>query len=542
MVTAFQAGILLNVVSAGAVILLGLFLLVAKPRRGYTWAFGSFLILWGTVAVLGNVASLSQIEGDAAATRRWALLHASALIGLYLPLAYFASIYPTRHGLFARSGPAAVLLLAPAAAGAALLFLDPSLFFVGTRAPSPTTVSVWGPAYLAFSLLFSAAFYYAVISLATHETRAKDDGERRRTLFVLLGLLLFIASRSAESLVLYGASLAGSGLRPQDVAFAIDGALGTAVVVSVVVLLLRRPRPERERGWVLAASLAPVAIGIATGLSKVSPPFPPLETAGLMRILAAGLITYAIVRYEVFVELYRQLQEKARLLEERNRDLDDFAYVVSHDLQAPLRQVKGFLQLLDRRLDGKLDKKTQEIVDFAVQGGDRAQALVQDILEYSRAGKAGGPLVATSSGDALDKALTRLQLATEESGAQVTRDPLPAVRADPTQLAQVFQNLVGNAIKFRGNAPPLVHVSARRVQDEWQFSVRDNGIGIPPEHHDRIFGLFQRLHGPDEVPGSGAGLAICRRIIERHGGRIWVESRSGEGATFYFTLPALDGA
>jgi light-regulated signal transduction histidine kinase (bacteriophytochrome) len=214
--------------------------------------------------------------------------------------------------------------------------------------------------------------------------------------------------------------------------------------------------------------------------------------------------------------------------------------VASHDLQEPLRMVASFTQLLEQRYRGKLDADADDFIGFAVDGARRMQALVNDLLAYSRVGTRGKELAPTDSEAVLEIALANLKTAMDETGATVTHDPLPTVAADETQLSQVFQNLVGNARKFRGTEAPRVHVSAQPEDGQWRFSVRDNGIGIDPKHAERIFVIFQRLHARPEYPGTGMGLAISKRIVERHGGRIWVESELGKGATFYFTIRAVE--
>ncbi|HZG42276.1 MAG TPA: ATP-binding protein, partial [Longimicrobium sp.] len=236
--------------------------------------------------------------------------------------------------------------------------------------------------------------------------------------------------------------------------------------------------------------------------------------------------------------LARQAQELAR----SNADLEQFAYVASHDLQEPLRMVASYTQLLARRYRDKLDDDAHEFIGYAVDGVTRMQALIGDLLAYSRVGKGGGPVERADLEAVFQRTLDVLRTAIEESGAQVTSGPLPTVAADPVQMGQVLQNLVGNGLKFRGAEPPRVHVSAERRGDGWLVSVRDNGIGIAPEYAQRIFVIFQRLHTRAEYAGTGIGLAICKKIVERHGGRIWVESAEGQGSTFYFTLPAGDEA
>jgi PAS domain S-box-containing protein len=225
-------------------------------------------------------------------------------------------------------------------------------------------------------------------------------------------------------------------------------------------------------------------------------------------------------------------------LKRSNEELQQFAYVSSHDLQEPLRMVASYTQLLAKRYKGRLDSDADEFIAFAVDGCNRMQGLIQDLLAYSRAGTTGKALSEVSGEDALQGALTNLRITIEQSGAVVSHDSLPAIRTDETQLTQVFQNLVGNAIKYRSAEAPRVHVSAtKNGGNEWIFSVRDNGLGIAPQYFERIFILFQRLHGRNEFEGTGIGLAICKKVLERLGGRIWVESQLEKGSTFYFALP-----
>jgi PAS domain S-box-containing protein len=231
-----------------------------------------------------------------------------------------------------------------------------------------------------------------------------------------------------------------------------------------------------------------------------------------------------------------EIKQAMEKLQQSNSELEQFAYVASHDLQEPLRMVASYVQLLERRYKGKLDTDADEFIGYAVDGANRMRGLIDDLLTYSRVSRLGKPFAPVDVESTLDIALLNLQASIADNGAVVTHDKLPTVVADGGQLVQLFQNLIGNAIKFHGKEPPRVHVSARVEQTEYLFSIKDNGIGIAPEYFDRLFKIFQRLHTREEYSGSGIGLAICKRIVERHGGRIWIESEVGKGSTMYFTL------
>jgi PAS domain S-box-containing protein len=257
----------------------------------------------------------------------------------------------------------------------------------------------------------------------------------------------------------------------------------------------------------------------------------PLESAGGI------LVTAAVRDITTRKAAEANLLEKVAELNRSNEELGQFAYIASHDLQEPLRMVASYTQLLSRRYKGKLDSDADEFIAFAVDGAGRMQRLIQDLLTFSRVGTKGKDLLATSSEEALQQALINLRGAIEQSGAQVTHDPLPNVIADETQLIQLFQNLIGNGIKYQKNGTPKVHVcAARNGGDKYTFSVQDNGLGIDSQYFERIFGMFQRLHKREEFAGTGIGLAICKKIVERHGGKISVESKVGQGSTFRFTL------
>ncbi|OQA31977.1 MAG: Phytochrome-like protein cph1 [Betaproteobacteria bacterium ADurb.Bin341] len=253
-----------------------------------------------------------------------------------------------------------------------------------------------------------------------------------------------------------------------------------------------------------------------------------------------GRVTHYVVEYSDETETWeaeRALKRRTDELAYSNRELEQFAYVASHDLQEPLRMVASYAQLLARRYKDKLDKDAHEFIGFAVDGATRMQSLINDLLKLSRVGTQVRPSAPISCTKILRDTLSNLELAIQESAAVVTSDPLPTINGDEILLIQLFQNLIGNAIKFRAaDRPVKIHVGARHIDDAWEFSISDNGMGIAPEHFDRIFVIFQQIQSKSEHPGNGIGLALCKKIVERHGGKIWVVSRLGEGATFFFTI------
>jgi PAS domain S-box-containing protein len=236
-------------------------------------------------------------------------------------------------------------------------------------------------------------------------------------------------------------------------------------------------------------------------------------------------------------ELERSRSELAR----SNKSLEEFAYVASHDLQEPLRTISSYIQLLERRLEGKLDTDTTEFMGYVVDGSKRMRDMINDLLAYSRVNTRGETFKPTDLEKVLKEALRNCETAIHESGAMVTSDHLPTVIAAPSQTVQLFQNLLSNAIKFRSEEAPRIHVGVGPREKEWLFSVSDNGIGFEQKYADHVFGLFQRLHAKEKYPGTGIGLALCKNIVERHGGHIWVESIPQKGTTFHFTFPMIDG-
>jgi light-regulated signal transduction histidine kinase (bacteriophytochrome) len=232
-----------------------------------------------------------------------------------------------------------------------------------------------------------------------------------------------------------------------------------------------------------------------------------------------------------------ELEQKSQDLARSNAELEQFASTASHDLKEPLLAIAIGLKLLKRRYENKLDHEANKFITETIDEAKWMQTLISDMLSYARMDISGKPFVQTDCAAILNRTLSNLRLPLEQSSAVVTQDPLPVVMADPIQLNQLLQNLISNAIKFHGEEKPNIHISAERNEKEWVFSVSDNGIGMPAEHRERIFEIFQRLHNKKEYPGTGIGLSTCKKIVERHGGRIWVKSEIGKGSTFYFTIP-----
>lgn len=234
------------------------------------------------------------------------------------------------------------------------------------------------------------------------------------------------------------------------------------------------------------------------------------------------------------------MEEQKADLARSNQELEQFAHAASHDLREPLRMVVSFLQLISERYKGKLDQEADEWIHYAVDGAERMQRLIADLLAYAAVGS-GQAVTEVNLADVLQEVRANLAAPIRETSAVIESGPLPTAPADRVEMVQLFQNLIGNAIKFHGSKPPHVRVAAKQEDDVWQFTVADNGIGIAPEHRDRIFSMFERLNDRSRYPGTGIGLAICRKIVERLGGRIWVESTDGNGTAFNFTLPAVVG-
>jgi signal transduction histidine kinase len=312
-------------------------------------------------------------------------------------------------------------------------------------------------------------------------------------------------------------------------------ALGLLVLLVVLALGVRRvvTRPISD----LATGVRRVADGDFDAVVVGTGPREVVELGGDVDAMRRQILAELSALRAASDRLDRQAQE----LERSNAELEQFAYVASHDLQEPLRKVASFTQLLERRYKGQLDDRADQYISFAVDGAKRMQGLINDLLAFSRVGRLLHEHVEVDAGDLVAQALGNLSLAIEDTGTEVTVDELPRVHGDISLLTGVFQNLISNAVKFRGDVPARIHVGVRDAGDQWEFSVADNGIGIEPEYAERIFVIFQRLHSKDAYPGTGIGLAMCRKIVEYHGGRIWLDTdvAGTAGTTFRFTLPKL---
>ena len=346
-------------------------------------------------------------------------------------------------------------------------------------------------------------------------------------------------------LVLYGGyRLPDTDIRPETYARIVAWALGGfGLLLGVVGLRVLSPGVTIDAPlWsiVLATAIGTVA-GFAIGVNEARA-FSRAHVAEQRSQELEETTAELEETVEQLEETKTELKNTVEHLQTSNERLEQFAYAASHDLQEPLRMVSSYLQLLENRYADDLDEDALEFIDFAVDGADRMRRMVDSLLEYSRVSRSES-LEPTDANAVFDDVLDDIQLRIEEADATITTDDLPTVTADPDQLAQVFRNLISNALTYSGDEPPQVHVSAERTNGAWRFAVADEGIGIDPDYHSRIFNVFERVHTDEETSESGAGgigLALCERIIERHAGEIWVESESGEGATFHFTVPLVE--
>jgi signal transduction histidine kinase len=372
----------------------------------------------------------------------------------------------------------------------------------------------------------------------TGEEHARVGGERFRAVQTALTALRSRLTR------MHGAATIRLVQGWQALYLALGGMAAVLVLAGIGFALIVRHavlRPVAE----LTGQVRAVAHGDFEHALKVGHPAELAELSGHVDAMRRRIVA----EWRRTSEAQDKLKEQADELRRSNAELEQFAYVASHDLQEPLRKIASFTQILEQRYGGQLDDRARQYIAFAVDGAKRMQSLIGDLLDLSRVGRVGGELVPLDGAVPLEDALENLASQIEEAGAAVTRDELPRVLGNRVQLTQLFQNLVGNAVKFRSREAPRVHIGVRRAGDMWEFSCSDNGIGIGDKHSERIFLIFQRLHGRDAYSGTGIGLALCRKIVEYHGGRIWVDNdgpdddrpdgedaSAGRGTTFRWTL------
>lgn len=401
----------------------------------------------------------------------------------------------------------------------------------------------------------AVSFIFCGMALLTMDVETRHGFRPAQVFIVLVGLIALLALIGHAYRVL-PLSRIGS-----QVPMALNSAIGFELFAMCALAVrpdkgLMQVITSNTTGGAMARRLLPAAVLIplvlgALAFSSEKHEIIDIESGmslfAFASVVLFGAVIWCNARLLFLAEGERQrtmekLKETSEELERSNTELQQFASVASHDLTEPLRMITSYLELLNIKAQKKLGAEEQEFIGYAVDGARRMQMLIQDLLAYARVGTRGRPLEPTDCEKVMETALTNLKVAISESKAVIEHDVLPVVMGDAVQLAQVFQNLLGNAIKFHGNAPPRIHVGAKSRGGEWLFRVKDNGIGIDPKNFERIFVLFQRLHTRQEYPGTGMGLAICKKIIERHGGRIWVESQPGQGTTFFFTIPAREGA
>jgi signal transduction histidine kinase len=411
-----------------------------------------------------------------------------------------------------------------------------------------------------------AALFFAVSNMALLNISLGGARVVYRNLGALLGLVVFVAGFLTTTGYLYGTPLLyGGTTRPIAPAAGFCFALlGAAIILAAGAKAwpLRHFVGSHVQARLLRTFLPIVALFILVDgwLTVVIPEYFDVNPVYLSAVLAlVSLIpaTYLILGFSIRIggEIDRANEEREKAqaelketlaalershteLQRSNEELQSFAYVASHDLQEPLRMVSSFMQLIEKRYADKLDDEAREFIDYAVQGANRMRDLINDLLQLSRVGTHGKEFVRVSMEEALHAAEMNLKLAIEDSGATITHDNLPEVDGDFPQLVQLFQNLLENAIKFRSDEPPRIRVTSYQRDGATEFCVRDNSIGFDPEFAERIFVIFQRLHGRDAYGGTGIGLAVVKKIVERHGGRVWATSEPGKGATFCFTVPA----
>ena len=368
-----------------------------------------------------------------------------------------------------------------------------------------------------------------VTDIKNAQRRAEEEHEHLRTILDLIPIGVFITDRDGNT-VIYNKAL--------------DAIWGNAPHPSSVAEYRQYIGWYADTGVRLKADEWPAARAVQKGesstmvvdIQRFDGTRGSMVASGVPLRDTEGKITGSAVAAQDVTELRNAEKELAR----SNDDLQQFAYLASHDLQEPLRMVTNYLELLERRYDGKLDKEATEYIDFAVEGAQRMRALIDDLLAYSRVETTPRPFSPVDMKAVVEVALKQLSTLVDESGAQIDVADLPTIMADDWQMTQVMQNLIGNAIKFHGAERPRIAISCAQNAREWTFAVRDNGIGLNMAYSDKLFHMFHRLHTREQYPGTGVGLALARKMVERHGGRIWVESEEGKGSTFFFTVPKIE--
>lgn len=501
-----------------------------------------------------------------------ALMSIAVLIGWWLGVAVLKSFVPS---------------LAPMPAAAALAFLlaaiSLALFHFGTRRAWATSIAELLAAFVIVASMLSLIGHLTGSSMGLDQllsggsaAHMGPDGAEFMTPSTSFGLLLLGVAlllggpgkardpRPAQLLAMMVVMLSAvawieyaTGSGPLGVITSYTEMTAQTVVaftVAALSFLCSQPRKglmafliSDSAGAIAARRLLPAAIGLPIVLVW-------LMTLGENAELyseSVGTWLYVLVSVIGLVALVwltvrpldrsdRELKALAADLERSNHELENFAYIASHDLKQPLSMISGYIQLLAKRYRGSLGTEADEFIGHAVGGAERLKRMIDDLLAYSRAGRSDRPLEPVDVNSVFDKAMLDLKISLEETKAQVEHGPLPLVMADPTQLEEVFQNLIGNAIKFNDSDRPHVHIAAQSTNGKWVFKVEDNGIGVNPGYSDHIFEIFHRHKGSERYSGSGLGLAICKKIVERHGGDIWLESQPGRGSAFFFTMPTAE--
>ncbi|MDA1190709.1 MAG: ATP-binding protein [Candidatus Poribacteria bacterium] len=425
-------------------------------------------------------------------------------------------------------------LLGALGAASAAASIGPFVF-KGIHYPNGQPMPIPGMGMPIFFLDFIGLFIASFVILTVRYRRATDSDDRAKYRLLWIGIL--------ASFTIMGTATVVSVVVFKTSAFVFMGPIAPVILMGFTAYAIVRHRLFQME---IAATQALVGTLLIVLFSKIwtaaSSSAVIVDTLIFSASIFVGLLLVRSVRREIHLReeaesLNRQLQSANSQLEQSNSELRQYAHVVSHDLKEPLRVVESYAELFTRRYKAELEGDGAEFLTFLVEGVRRMRTMLDALMSYTRVGGAVAKVATADSNELVDEVVRVLAIRLDETGGVVTCDPLPTLAVDGIQFGQLLQNLIENALKFRGDAPPTVHISAERGTDEWVFSVRDNGIGVDPHYHEGIFDLFRRLHTRDEYPGTGLGLATCKKIVQRHGGRIWVESTLGEGSAFRFTIP-----